>query len=105
MFPREIEDVLVDHPAVAEAAVVGQPDRGRGEVPVAFVMCREGMTIVEPDLRAFARDRLAGYKVPRSIRVVADLPRGPTGKVLRSVLRDGLAAAPDGGRDVPVRKS
>lgn len=90
VYPAEIESVLLDHPAVAEAAVVGRPDPGRGEVPVAFVVCSDGMTIDEAVLRRFVAERLAGYKVPRAIRIGADLPRGPTGKIHKRLLRNEL---------------
>lgn len=87
VFPGEIEAALCDHPAVAEAAVIGRPDDIRGEIPVAFVILNENAEIREQDLRAFCRDKLAGYKVPREIRIVPDLPRGPTGKILKRILK------------------
>ncbi|MEW6249596.1 MAG: AMP-binding protein, partial [Planctomycetota bacterium] len=88
VFPAEIESVLLEHPAVAEAAVIGVPDDLRGEVPVAFVIPAEGAAAEGNALRAFCRERLAGYKVPRDVRVSAELPRGPTGKVLKRALRE-----------------
>lgn len=87
VFPREIESVLCEHPAVAEAAVIGQRDELRGEVPVAFVILREGATADENELRTFCRAHLAGYKVPRDVQLRTDLPRGPTGKILKRALR------------------
>ena len=89
VFPREIEDVLVQHPSVAAAAVIGQRDDVRGEVPIAFVELTDdeaGKAFDESELRSFARERIAGYKVPREIRVVATLPRSATGKILRREL-------------------
>lgn len=90
VYPREIEAVLEQHPAVAEAAVIGAPDASRGEVPVAFVTCKEGAEVTEVELRAFVRERLAGYKTPRSIRIATDLPRTPIGKILKRKLADLL---------------
>lgn len=90
VYPREIEAVLEAHPAVAEVAVIGAPDTSRGEVPVAFVICREGETATEIELREHARGQLAGYKVPRQVRICEDLPKGPTGKILKRCLRDLL---------------
>jgi len=83
VFPREIEAVLERHEAVEEVAVVGVSDASRGEVPVAFVICREGKSATEAELRQFARSALAGYKVPRHIHVQQEFPRSPTGKVLK----------------------
>jgi long-chain acyl-CoA synthetase len=89
--PREIEDVLMRHPAVQDAAVVGKRDPSRGEVVVAFVIPREGQEAKPDELRDFARQQgLAQWKVPREIQVVADLPRSPTGKVLKRVLVEQL---------------
>lgn len=90
VYPREIEAVLEDHPAVAEAAVVGQMDASRGEVVVAFVVPREGQETTEIALRDFCRDRVAGYKVPRRVVIANDLPRGPTGKILKRKLKELL---------------
>jgi acyl-CoA synthetase (AMP-forming)/AMP-acid ligase II len=90
VFPREIEEVLGQHPAVAACGVIGCPDPIRGELPVAFVEVREGVAAGEADLIAWCRARLAGYKVPRDIRVVAELPKNPTGKVVRRELRKWL---------------
>ena len=86
IYPREIEEVLVQHPKVKEVAVIGVKDEVRGEVPKAFVIAREGMTVDEKELRQFCRENLAGYKVPKHIAVVPDLPRTPTGKVLKRML-------------------
>ena len=93
-FPREIEDVLLQHPAVAEAAVVGKKDPQRGEVVVAFVIPKEGQSIQPDELREFARTHgLAQWKVPREVFVVTDLPRNPTGKVLKRELTQRANAA------------
>jgi long-chain acyl-CoA synthetase len=86
-YPREIEDVLLKHPSVLEAAVVGKKDPGRGEAVVAFIIPKEGQTVQSDELRAFARDQgLAQWKVPKEIFVVEDFPRSPTGKVLKREL-------------------
>jgi len=88
VFPFEIESVLVDHPSVGEAAVIGVRDDIRGELPVAFVIPREGAgTPNEVELRQFCRERLAAYKVPRQIYVCRELPRGSTGKILKRALK------------------
>lgn len=88
VWPREVEDVLYEHPAVREAAVVGQPDAYRGETVAAYVSLRQGQTLTPEELVAFARERLAAYKVPRIVQVVEDLPKTQTGKIRRNVLRD-----------------
>jgi len=86
IYPREIEEVLAQHPKVKEVAVIGVKDEVRGEVPKAFVIAREGMTVDEKELRQFCRENIAGYKVPKHFAVVGDLPRTPTGKVLKRML-------------------
>jgi long-chain acyl-CoA synthetase len=87
--PREIEDTLMKHPAVAEAAVVGKKDPSRGQVVVAFITLKPGHTVSEDDLREFARtENLATFKVPREVYIVEELPRSPTGKVLKRVLAE-----------------
>jgi acyl-CoA synthetase (AMP-forming)/AMP-acid ligase II len=86
IVPKEVEDVLALHPAVAEVAVVGLPDPQWGEAVTAFVVKRPGMPVSEHDLVEHCRARLAGYKKPRSVRFVAGLPRSHYGKVLRAQL-------------------
>ncbi len=86
VFPREIEEVLCSHPAVAEAAVIGAPCELRGEAVVAFVIA-EGSEPSPLELRSHCRRHLAQCKVPRHIEVCQDLPRGPTGKILKRALR------------------
>jgi long-chain acyl-CoA synthetase len=90
VFPREIEEALNTHPSVAMSGVIGTPDGARGEVPVAFVQLNEGMEATEKELRQWCRERIANYKVPASVRFMEDLPKGPTGKVLRRALKDLL---------------
>jgi long-chain acyl-CoA synthetase len=87
VYPREVELVLAGHPAVAEVAVVGVPDPIRGEAPKAFVILRNGQPATSQDLLQWCRQRLANYKVPRSVVVVTDLPRTVTGKILKSAIR------------------
>jgi long-chain acyl-CoA synthetase len=86
IYPREIEEALAQHPKVKEVAVIGVKDDVRGEVPKAFVIAREGVTLDEKELRAHCRESLANYKVPKHFEIVADLPRSPTGKVLKRML-------------------
>jgi long-chain acyl-CoA synthetase len=86
IYPREIEEVLAQHPKVKEVAVIGVKDEVRGEVPKAFVIAREGETVDDKELRAFCRENLANYKVPKHFSIVADLPRTPTGKILKRML-------------------
>jgi acyl-CoA synthetase (AMP-forming)/AMP-acid ligase II len=88
--PAEIEHVLREHPTVRDACVVGVPDRERGEAPIAFVVA-DG-PIAPSDLMAFVAERLAGYKRPREVIVVDELPRLPTGKLLRRALRERALA-------------
>jgi fatty-acyl-CoA synthase len=88
----EVEGVLLRHPAVLEAAVVGVPDDRWGETPHGFVVLKPGTLAVEEDLRAFARERLAHFKVPSGFTFVAELPKTATGKIQKYVLRGGRAA-------------
>ncbi|MEQ9454918.1 MAG: AMP-binding protein [Phycisphaeraceae bacterium] len=86
VFPREIEEILNQHPSVHASAVVGRKDPTRGELPIAFVELTENNTLDEKALRAFCRDHMAPFKVPREIHHLPELPRNPTGKILRREL-------------------
>ncbi len=88
VFPRDVEDALLEHPAVEFAGVVGRPDDRHGEEVVAFVCLRNGSEATADDLVAFARDRIGGYKYPREVRIVPDVPLTPVGKVDRKALRE-----------------
>ncbi|WP_420991940.1 acyl-CoA synthetase [Cupriavidus sp. 30B13] len=88
VYPAEVESVLYDHPAIAEVAVIGAPDAQWGERVVAVAALRPGASLTLEELQAFAGPRLARYKLPRELRVVAALPRNPTGKVLKVRLRE-----------------
>jgi long-chain acyl-CoA synthetase len=87
VFPREIEEVLNKHESVADSGVVGVQDPMRGELPVAFVELKEGATFDETALLMWCRKSLAGYKVPKEIRVLQPLPRNATGKIMRRELK------------------
>jgi len=86
VLPREIETVLDEHPAVSQSAVIGVPDRRRGEIVVGFVVPKDGAEVSAIELREHCRRRLASFKVPRQIIVHRDLPRGPTGKIAKRLL-------------------
>jgi long-chain acyl-CoA synthetase len=86
IYPREIDEVLYQHPAVASAAAVGVPDQLYGEEVAAFVVLREGTTVSESEIIEFSKARLADYKCPKSVRFVTDIPKGPTGKLLKREL-------------------
>jgi long-chain acyl-CoA synthetase len=87
VFPRDVEDALLEHPAVAAAGVVGRPDETHGEEVVAFVTLRAGFDLSPADLVAYAKERIGGYKYPREIRIVPYVPLTPVGKVDRKALR------------------
>jgi len=91
VYPREVEEVLFQHPAVADVAVVGGPDPGRGESVVAFVVKKPGTAVTGEELIAFVRERIAHYKAPQRVEFRDQLPRTGVQKVLRRVLRDEAA--------------
>lgn len=88
IYPREVEEVLFEHPAIQEAAVVGVPDPYRGETVKAYIVLKEGMQLSEKELEKFCRERLASYKIPRLVEFRKELPKSTIGKVLRRVLLD-----------------
>ena len=92
IYPRDVEEVLFDHPAVLEAAVVGTPHSKFGEAVKAFVVLREGAVVTEAALIAFCRQRLARYKVPVAVEFRRTLPKNNIGKVLKKQLREQTAA-------------
>jgi len=87
IWPREVEDVLYEHPAVREAAVVGIPDEYRGETVKAFVSLKGGAQATPEEIIAFARERMAAYKYPRRVEILDEIPKTVSGKVLRRELR------------------
>ncbi len=88
VWPREVEDVLAEHPAVRESAVVGVPDEKRGETVKAFVSLKPGATVTPDELIAHCKQRMAAYKYPRQVVIIDELPKTVTGKILRRELRD-----------------
>jgi long-chain acyl-CoA synthetase len=99
IWPRDVEDVIYQHPAVKETAVVGVPDPYRGETVKAFVTLRPGMegTVTPEDIIAFCKERMAAYKYPRKVEMVPEIPKTLTGKFLRRTLRDQDASKVDQG--------
>jgi long-chain acyl-CoA synthetase len=87
VYPREVEEVLHTHPAVAEAAVVGEYDELRGEEPVAYVVLKPGAEATEREIIRYCRERLANFKVPRRVIFRESLPKSATGKILKRLLR------------------
>jgi acyl-CoA synthetase (AMP-forming)/AMP-acid ligase II len=87
IYPAEIERVLAEHPALKDVAVIGVPDERWGEVPKAVVVAAAGATVDPDEVLAWCRERMASFKCPKSVDVVAELPRNPTGKILKKDLR------------------
>jgi fatty-acyl-CoA synthase len=87
VFPREVEDLLADHEAIEEAAVVGVPDEEFGQRLKAFVVLREGAELSEAEVQQYVKENLARYKAPREVVFLDELPRNATGKVLKRELQ------------------
>jgi long-chain acyl-CoA synthetase len=92
IYPREIDEVLYQHEAVAAAATIGIPDPLYGEEVAAFVVLKDGLKVSEEELIGYCTARLAEYKCPKSIRIVKDIPKGPTGKLLKRELAKEFSA-------------
>ena len=91
VYPREVEEVLYQHPAILEAAVLGTPDAKWGESVVAALVLREGQTVTAAEISAFCKERIASYKKPKFVCYVPALPRNASGKVLKRELREAIA--------------
>jgi len=96
IYPREIDEVLYQHPAVAAAATIGIPDQLYGEEVAAFIVLKEGREATEDEFIAFCRARLADYKCPKTVRLVKEIPKGPTGKLLKRELARQFSDTPTG---------
>ena len=93
IYPREIDEVLYQHPAVAAAATIGVPDQLYGEEVAAFIVLKNNMQATEDELIAYCKSQLADYKCPKTIRIVTDIPKGPTGKLLKRELAKEFAGS------------
>jgi acyl-CoA synthetase (AMP-forming)/AMP-acid ligase II len=102
VYPAEVEAVLIEHPGVADVAVIGLPDATWGEAVTAVIIPGSDPPGLE-ELRAFARTRLAGYKTPRQLVVVPEIPRTASGKILKHQLKAGLDGTGAGTEARPAR--
>ena len=93
IYPREIEEVLMNNPHIKAAAVIGVPDEKSGEVPVAYVELEDGTNINERAIKTYLKEHLANFKLPKSIIIVDELPKNATGKVLKRVLKEQIRNA------------
>ena len=88
VYPAEVENALFAHPQIADVAVIGVPDEKWGEAVKACVVLEAGAEVTGEDIIAFARERIAGYKLPKTVDFIDALPRNPSGKILRRELRE-----------------
>jgi acyl-CoA synthetase (AMP-forming)/AMP-acid ligase II len=88
IYPVEVENAVAKHASVADVAVIGVPDEKFGEALLAFVVLKPGSSLELDELVTFCRDKIAGYKIPRQLEIVDELPRNPSGKILKKVLRE-----------------
>jgi long-chain acyl-CoA synthetase len=92
VYPREIDEVLYQHPKIADAVAIGIADEYRGETVKAFVVAKEGEKLTAEEIIKFCKEKLAAYKAPKIVEFRSDLPKSAVGKILRKVLRDEEAA-------------
>jgi acyl-CoA synthetase (AMP-forming)/AMP-acid ligase II len=90
IYPREIEEALFQHPKVLDGAVIGIPDPYLGERTCACIIPRPGQEITFEEMVEFLRDRIATYKLPERLEIIEELPRTPTGKIQKNILRDEI---------------
>ena len=88
IYPDEVDDVLMSHDDILEAATIGVPDEGKGELVKSFVVCHPGKDLSEDAVRTYCRENLAAYKVPGEVEFMDDLPKSSVLKILRRELRD-----------------
>jgi acyl-coenzyme A synthetase/AMP-(fatty) acid ligase len=93
VYPKEVEDVLGEHPSISEVAVIGIPDPKWGEAVIAVVVPKGEDALTLEEVRAFCRDKIAGYKMPKGLKVVTEIPKNATGKVVKRELRERLLRA------------
>lgn len=89
--PAELENVLKEHPSILDAAVIGIPDTRQGEVPKAFIVVKEGHRLKEDEVLKFVEERVAVYKRVKEVMFLDVLPKNPSGKILRKVLRENYS--------------
>ncbi|MEJ2587315.1 MAG: hypothetical protein P8165_06955 [Deltaproteobacteria bacterium] len=99
IYPRDIDEVLFEHPKIREACAVGVPDAYRGETVKAFVVPETGETLTDEDIKAWCKEKLAAYKVPKQVEFMDELPKSPIGKVLRRKLREMEMEKQKAGKD------
>ena len=87
VYPREVEELLYTRPEVQECAVVGLPDKEWGERVTAFITPKPGYSVIPEELNTFLRSRLSSFKIPKTFIATTDLPKSPTGKILKRELR------------------
>ena len=92
IYPREIDEVLYEHPSVAAAATIGVPDPLYGEEVAAFIVLKNGTEVTEEQVINYCKSKLADYKCPKTVRFVTDIPKGPTGKLLKRELAKQFGA-------------
>ena len=103
--PAELEDIIQSHPAVLDAAVIGAPDPAVGEIPMAFVVKREGAVLEAEELMQYVAARVAPYKKIRAVEFIREIPKSPVGKILRRVLKESIGARAAGARVVTAEPS
>ncbi|HPB84064.1 MAG TPA: long-chain fatty acid--CoA ligase, partial [Spirochaetota bacterium] len=87
IYPRDIDEVLFEHPKVLEACAIGIPDEYRGETVKVFIVTKPGETLTEEEVIAYSKEKLAKYKVPQYVEFISELPKSGVGKILRKELR------------------